>query len=98
MSDESRARDLLQREYGGSRNFMTPDILRVGLAGDRMAWELSKGRGFEGETIWGVSVVIENDDGTTDRPLEPFSQLFHSRAKAEAHISALKAGDVHLPR
>ena len=97
MTEQSRAHELLRKEYGDSANFMTPDVLRVGLAGDDMAWELSQGRGFEGETIWGVSVVIELDDGTTDRPLEPFSQLFHSRAKAEAHIQALKDGEVSRP-
>ncbi len=83
------AREILRKEYGDSRNFMTPRILGRGLlpAG---AYELSKGGGFDHETIYGVSVVWLNPDGTTERPGQPISQMFHSREAARRHIRHLK--------
>lgn len=79
---QSEAVAQFKRAYHGSRNFMTPDVLgyfplRNGCA------ELSRGRGFEGETIYGVTVV-RNGKRSPDE-----SNVFHGRGKAQSHINGL---------
>jgi hypothetical protein len=90
--DELRAltaREILRREYGRSRNMMTPDVLKIGKLGRDAAYELSCGSGFEpGTTIYGVSVV-RMYDGTTERDYEA-SGCFASLDEATAHVERLR--------
>ena len=79
------ARQILHREYGHAPNFMTPDVLEVGKLHPCVAFEVSKGRGFDDELIYGVSVVRLRCDGTTKR-LTRLSELFFSRRQADWHV------------
>jgi len=84
------AREILDLEYHGSDNFMTPHIIRTGKAGKKRAYELASGEGFEpGSTIYGVSVVDVLDDGTTDRRTD-ISDCFQSLTEAEIMIMGLE--------
>ena len=83
------AREILYREYGDAPNFMTPDVLEVGKLHPCVAFEVSKGRGFEHEPIYGVSVVRLRCDGTTKR-LTRLSELFFSRRQADWHVYTLR--------
>ncbi len=83
------AREILHREYGDAPNFMTPDVLEVGKMHPCVAFEVSKGSGFEGEPIYGVSVVRVRCDGTTKR-LTRLSELFFSRRQADWHVYTLR--------
>ena len=59
------AREVLRREYGASRNFLTPDRVEVGKLGRDAAYELASGSGIEpGTVIYGVSVVRVAGDAT----------------------------------
>ena len=83
-------REIIQAEYGDSRNFMTPRRLGIGALLDG-AYELSMGTGLDHTPIWGVSVVRLSAGGETWRDTDA-CQVFHSRIKAQAYIRALKAG------
>jgi len=65
-------------------NFMTPDL--IGYCEIKNgAVEVSKGQGFTGKTIYGVTVV-------KDRKLDyDLSRCFHSLKEAENYIKGLKS-------
>ena len=92
------AREILEREYGTARNFMTPTVLGRGLIwrpgkGVRKvqgAYELSTGSGIvSGTIIFGVSVVEVHEDGSTSRRFD-LSSCFHDKRVARAFIRKLK--------
>lgn len=86
------ARKIIAREYGNSKNFMTPKVLDCGLVTDRRAWELSTGRGFYDERIWGVSVVdYDPDTGKTTRRTD-LSEMYQSQRQAAKHIRDIPKG------
>jgi hypothetical protein len=81
------AREILRAAYGDSRNFMTPYVLRVGKLHPRIAYELSSdSRG----DYWGVSLVRWEPEEQKATRLYEYSQLFHTRAEAEAYIEGLR--------
>jgi len=85
------ARDILYAEYGDSKNFMTPSILKCGKAGKWRAWELSVGSGIFSAHIFGVSVVDVNPEtGETDRHNDA-GAAFQTRAEADSYIERLRA-------
>ena len=87
-----KARDLIRREYGASRNFITPRILGYGKLGRNVAYELSVGNAIlQQGLMYGVSIVGEDDRGGTYRSFD-FSQSFYSREEAIAYINGLKRG------
>lgn len=55
------AQEIFIKEYRGDRNFMPPNVIRYGRKGE-MAYELSSGEGFSGETIYGLTVVHYDSD------------------------------------
>jgi len=82
------AREIIKKEYGSSRNFMTPNVIRIGKISRDIAFELSSGK-FDGSTIYGASFAeIKTDGGTTRR--RDISKMFNSRGEAEAYINQLK--------
>ena len=46
------AKEIFKIEYGNSKNFMTPNILKVGKINHNLAFELSRGTGFKNEEIF----------------------------------------------
>jgi len=61
------AREIIKQEYGNSRNFMTPEVLEIGMATHDIAYEISKGKGISDNIIYGLSVVKLHPDGITER-------------------------------
>ena len=91
------AREIIRKEYGSSRNFMTPHKVRCGKISRRVAFELSSGSGlFDHSTIWGVSFAEITESGDTIRRTD-ISEVFDSREDAEAYIEELKGGGSSLP-
>ena len=84
-------KEVIHAEYGSSKNFMTPDILKTGWCGKLRAFELSRGQGILGGSIYGVTVVQLREDGTTEK-CSNLSKMFSSRADAREHIAEL-SGD-----
>lgn len=70
----------------GGKNFMTPQILRLGKAKENRAYELSTGEPFLGENLYGVT-VIDDVDGIKKR--HDLSKVFQSKEKAEEYIKTL---------
>ena len=89
-----RARDLIKKEYGDSKNFMTPTVLGYGKLPPldkaiERAYEFSEGTGFSHEPIWGISIANLFADGTTSRDYD-LSQMFRDKAEAQNFIQGLK--------
>lgn len=80
---------IIRKEYGDSRNFITPTVVEVGaLPGG--AYELSTGEGIERNKVYGVSVVWLKPDGSTERdPMR--GGCYHSIEEARAAIATLRA-------
>jgi len=78
-----------RQEYGGSVNFMTPNVVRYGwIKKDQFAYEISKGLGFDNEPIYGITIVEVTANGKTQRRTD-LGQMFFSMEEARAHIAAL---------
>lgn len=78
------AREMVTEAYHGSKNFMTPDILRYGKSKRDRAYELSSGRGFENDTIYGVTVVDDKNGELVKR--HDLSTSFNTKEDAENYI------------
>jgi hypothetical protein len=81
-------RQVIKAEYGDSKNFMTPNVVKTGWCGKLRAFELSSGEGIMGGRIYGVSVVQLREDGTTERCYD-LSQVFDSIRAANEYIAEL---------
>lgn len=86
------AREIIRKEYGDSKNFMTPTVLEVGKISVNRAYEISSGEAFlSPERIYGVSIVdYDPETGKTERKYSPISEMFHSLQEANDHVKALK--------
>lgn len=94
------AKGIIQKQYGTSRNFITPNIVRYGKINRETAYELSSGEGFsenpytkpyDRPTIYGVTVATEKEK------LHDKSKVFQSRKEADTYIRKLKEQN-KLPR
>lgn len=83
------AAEILTMEYGDSPNFMTPHVLKRGKLARHWAYELSWGRGFHQERIYGVSVVQYMPNVQKTKRYFQMSQCFDSEQAAEQHIEDL---------
>lgn len=86
------ARHLIRREYGASRNFVTPTLVGYVSISPNVAVELSTGdmRPLVDEPVFGVSVVGLRKDGRTHRGYKS-AGLFHTREAAEERIKRIQA-------
>ena len=83
------AREIIAREYGSSRNLLTPNRLAIGKLGRDRAYELSAGEGIEyGSKLFGVSVVRVVAGGT-ERDYDQ-SAAFSSLEAANEWIESLR--------
>lgn len=91
------ARDIIKAEYGDSKNFITPHVIKiVSIVRGRVAAELSHGRGIEpGTWVVGVSVASVDEEGNSTREHElstSFSAPTYGKAlrQAESYIDDLR--------
>lgn len=82
------ARQIIKKEYGKSRNIMTPNVIRYGKISKNIAYELSSGRGIVNEQIYGVSVVEIDENGETIRRTD-LSKMFYSLEESEDYIKKI---------
>lgn len=78
---------IFSAEYNGQKNIMTPCVERYGKAGP-FVYEISSGRGFHDETIYGFTVLEIMPDGSISR--SDRSKCCHSRADVDSAIASLK--------
>lgn len=83
------AKQIIKREYGESKNIITPEVIRYGKINKNLAYEISSGIGMKGDTIYGVSIVEIDKDGKTTRRTD-LSDLFDSIDEVEMYIEVLK--------
>lgn len=95
----ARARKIIDAEYEGAVNFMTPHRVKFGVIrwkprtrpNSKIVFELSSGSGFRPwSTVWGVSIVRLRADGKTFRMLK-LSDCFDSETEAMRYIDTLKS-------
>ena len=85
------AREILQHQFKGQPNFMTPTRIKSGKIDAALAYELNSGRGIYDEPIFGISIVeVVGTDPLETRVNTELGELFHSRSQAENHITYLK--------
>jgi len=79
---------VIHREYGDAPNFMTPEVIRFGwIRRGAVAFELSRGEGFGGSDLYGVSLVSQDPTtGVTER-LTKYSGCFKYLSNAELRIA-----------
>lgn len=87
------AYQILHRAYGDSKNFMTPRIISRGkIKGyPDVAWELSEGKSFENEPIYGVSLARYNPETEGADQLFDVSKMFRDYHEARLYIQVVAA-------
>lgn len=83
-----RVKELFHKVYGDSQNFMTPEVLRYGVAGP-YGYELSWGHGLFGGIKYGVTVLLLNGEKRHDLSAGGFTL-----EEAEEHIRKLRSGEL----
>lgn len=84
------ARDIFRIRYPeGSKNFMTPTIIRYGKISSNVAYELSSGRGIGDGPLYGVTVVKYDERLHKAESLYNLSKAFSTRSSAESYIKTL---------
>lgn len=90
MSRRRSAREILKFEFGGSKNFMSPHIIKCGNVTPNMVYETSWGEGLErGQRIYGLTLVSVQPDGTTKGEYT-LSKSFGDKAELETYLGELK--------
>ena len=64
--DMGRSASQIWHSFDIGPNFMTPEVIEWGFVGDEYVYELSKGTGFVGEEIIGVSFRPIDGGGSND--------------------------------
>lgn len=83
-----KAEEIIAKEYGNSRNFITPTVIKYGMLSSNRAYELSRGTGFYQEPIFGVSLVQYYPETKKTERLQ--GKLFMSLNDAEKFIGEEK--------
>lgn len=84
------AENIIQAEYGGSKNFMTPDVIEYRKIDELTAYELSEGEGFiTGDKLVGVSIASYDPETETTKREYELSDSFNSVSQARKYIDKL---------
>jgi len=83
------AKEILKTAFGGSKNFMTPNLIKIGKIDLNTAYEITTGTGFNNSSLYGVIVIRATETGT--KHLNEYSKSFDSLQKAEDYIKEIKA-------
>lgn len=70
--------------FNGNKNFMTPDVIEHGIIKEYY-YELSKGLGFYGGDIFGVTIIDHQYKNQTE-----MSKCFDTLRKARKYITSLE--------
>jgi hypothetical protein len=84
MMQTNDIKQIFDRKFKGQKNFMTPNIVRYGKKGQYL-YELSKGSGIDGGTIYGVTFLTLEGE----RPEERISEGGLTKYQAENLIQAV---------
>ncbi len=87
------ARQIIEMEYGTSKNVMTPNVISYGKIDNTTAYELSEGRGMEGQKVYGVSIVKYDDNTNNTQRDYDRSKMFYNKQEAQQYIKNLQEVD-----
>ena len=90
--EQDKIGSIFALKYKG-RNFMTPTVTGYGSRqAGRYLYEISQGRGFKGERIYGVTVLErQNDDNYESN--HDLSQCCHSKEEVRDVLASLNLGE-----
>lgn len=87
------AQEIIMKEYGQSKNFVTPRIEGYGTirsCSPEIVYEVSSGTNVNGGVLYGLSIVsYDHETGKTAR-MTNLSRCFRSMKYMENYISRLK--------
>ena len=88
------AGEIIEHEYGDSKNFMTPRVLKYGKISRTIAYEIAQGEGFEHETIYGISVAewtgVKDHRGKYTIRRTDLSKLCYNQGEIDKYIRELQ--------
>ena len=84
------ARQIINKEYEGGKNFMTPHVTECEKINLYFAYEISQGEGFDHERIYGVSVVEYDPLTSATKRRTDLSGCLHGMCSVRRHIAQLK--------
>lgn len=84
------ARDIIYKEYGNSKNILTPRRLSYGKLSKNIAYELSSGSGLNRMPIWGISIATWLPKEQKTQRLYKLSKCCHSKEEVKSYIQSLK--------
>lgn len=84
------ARQIIKREYGDAKNFMTPDVIAYRKITTTIAAEIASGWGMNNNRIYGVSVARYFPETDTTERLYDYNTCFATLQDAYDHIEHLK--------
>lgn len=70
------ASEICRNVYKG-KNFITPNIIEYIKLNDNSAIELSEGKGFTNNTLYGVSVVINNERSELSKCCDSYNEAIN---------------------
>ena len=86
-----RAQELIQKAYGTSRNFMTPEVEAVRMVRPGLAVEISTGRGIFSPTLVGLTFA-DADGRRNDLSCCLQAESYQDGLRlAEAHLAEVEA-------
>lgn len=79
-------KEVINKEYSGGVNFMTPKILKTAwLIKNRAVYEISEGTGFNHDPLFGVTIVTVDNESNTKRKSD-LSNCFRTIKLANYHV------------
>jgi len=91
-SEHYKVWDIFGEFFKGKTNMMTPEVMKCGwIAKGRRCYEISRGRGFSNERIFGVT-ILDIKDGVTARPDADLklSKFCPTYSQAETYVETLR--------
>jgi len=70
-------------------NIMTPDVIEYGNIGPLIGYELTRGKGFRSEKIYGLTVRALHPDSTVDDRYDHLGGLYWDLPTVRKHIKTL---------
>lgn len=78
----SQIKQLFKEVFNGNKNIITPNVLKYGTRG-LFAFEISYGDGFDGETIYGVTLINKE----TRKHNHELSRSFNTRGEVTDYLA-----------
>ena len=80
---------IFEKHFKGEKNFVTPLVVEYGAAGKNLIYEISKGKMFSDDWLYGVTVLRVTEGNKTIHEHD-LCKSFNTISKARTHAKNLK--------